>query len=199
MNYGTRNNKIFKGKDICPFCQKMETCYHIHICDDCRATDSRNKDWSKLQQSLNHYKLPNIFWTYIGNYLRQWTVGQRQNQPVRRYTNPTPTCEFTRKMSTACKVQSDIGWNNFLQGRIAKDFQVAMAFHLHHNKSTLSPKQCTSVLIKGLWQYYNDVWGTRCDLFHLDSDEEATIHQKLKLQENIEAIWNQYDPNLPLT
>ena len=74
-----------------------------------------------------------------------------------------------------------------------------MGSHLQHIKSNLSAKQCASALIKGLWQYYSDVWGTRCDMFHLDSDEEATIHQKLKLQEDIETIWNQYDHNLLLT
>jgi hypothetical protein len=73
--------------------------------------------------------------------------------------------------------QGGIGWHNFLQGRVACQFETLQQKHLTDKNSTQTDKRWTIEIIKKLTKVAWDMWDHRNDILHNDG---ANFHKKME-------------------
>eukprot|EP00957_Ditylum_brightwellii_P007382 559429-Ditylum_brightwellii.AAC.1 len=91
--------------------------------------------------------------------------------PPRNPTDPTGS-----KLCNAVESQHDLGWNNFMKGRIAKEWYKAQALYCWSfpKPKVFNERQWTTKLIKAIWIMFIDVWNARNAYLHTDMENQTT-------------------------
>ena len=79
-------------------------------------------------------------------------------------------------MSKAVKAQEEIGWDNFLKGRVAAEWGFIMRDEYMTDPSLRireSRRRFMTTMIEGLWDIYDSLWKHRCALVHNNTDVNA--------------------------
>jgi hypothetical protein len=82
-------------------------------------------------------------------------------------------------LQQAFRTQSQIGWDNFLKGRISRDWLTYVRYNEAHSNGHGKSKDWLAKFIGGLWKHLKRFWQFRNNIYH--QDNEGTIAQyKLK-------------------
>jgi hypothetical protein len=133
---GTRHQKYFGEAKACCMCNcdKEEWC-HVLACGSIDASIHRAVSWGKLRKSMDLWHLPQDFWMTIekgvNHYTEQpykiktqWKENERQTPFGVTFNTPR------NLLQQAFRTQSNIGWDNFLKGRISRDWLT----YVRHNE-----------------------------------------------------------------
>jgi hypothetical protein len=119
----------------------------------CRALDAdlnRADSWEKVKRAMTIiWKLPPDFWTavqkgiqfYIDNPHKR-NLQEENEPPIPQAPAPfQPTLNNARNLlGQACRAQSTVGWENFMKGRIVRQWETYISFHIRHKQIGLPEK-----------------------------------------------------------
>ena len=116
MNTGEQKVKINSNAvGDCPICGKVEeSCIHLLKCEHIEAETTRAAAVTKLKGDLRKLKTAPIITTVLIYKINQW-FGNTGDRPPQ-----IPDDEVGLQLSLAIEEQADIGWENFMKGRVSK-------------------------------------------------------------------------------
>ena len=141
----------------CPRCQTpIEDTEHVLLCPHPEATATWDLELGKLHNWLiDHHTDPRIG-TLIMDGLRAW----RKNIPHRHGY-------FSPDLRTALSNQRAIGWDNFLMGRMSKNWATAQTSYLRSiGRSRSSGTLWLRQLIQRVWDITWQLWEHRNNILH---------------------------------
>jgi hypothetical protein len=86
---------------------------------------------------------------------------------------PTPLPITSPHVQAAIDIQNDIGWENFFEGCVAKEWEHTQIVYYYWCQSKKSGRRWTTALIQKLWDVAWDLWAYRNGIVH--SNENAEI------------------------
>ena len=97
----------------CPICGKEEESWmHLLKCEHIKAVTTRTAAVTKLKGDLRRLKTAPIITTVLIYKINQWT-GNTSDKPPQ-----IPGNEVGLHLGLALEEQADIGWENFMKGRV---------------------------------------------------------------------------------
>jgi hypothetical protein len=125
---GTRHQQYFGDAKPCCMCNcATEDWCHVITCGSLDASLHRAASWGKLRNPMERWHLPPDFWTTIekgiNNYTdhpHKHTVSSKDNEPQKPFGVTFTTSR--NLLQQAFRTHSHIGWDNFLKGRISKEY-----------------------------------------------------------------------------
>eukprot|EP00957_Ditylum_brightwellii_P078161 5942441-Ditylum_brightwellii.AAC.1 len=95
-----------------------------------------------------------------------------------------PTDSTGLKLCDAVETQHDLGWNNSMKGRIAKQWCTAQATYCCSFPKPKEFDECqwTTKLIKVIWTIFIDVWNAKNAHLHTDMENQTTsiLHKQVR-------------------
>jgi hypothetical protein len=90
------------------------------------------------------------------------------------------------------RAQSQIGWENFLKGRLSRYWITCIDYHFQTNGSKLAGQECITKLILGLWEHM-DLIRTHCNnRYHENSTQQVAPYKTEALDIRYEEIWEKH-------
>jgi hypothetical protein len=176
---GTRHQQYFGDAKPCCMCNcETEDWRHVLTCGSIDASLHREASWGKLRKSMERWHLPQDFWTAIEKGVNHYTeqphkrtIHSKDNEPQKPFgvTFNTPR----NLLQQAFRTQSHIGWDNFLKGRISRDWLTYVRHNEAHSNGYGKSKDWPAKFIGGLWKHFKRLWQFRNDIYH--QDNEGTI------------------------
>ena len=144
-----------------------------------------------LRQLLQTQKVSPLMITVLIHQLTHWY--QRNPQPFPFDQHPQDT--YILLLQQAVNEQSQIGWSNFLRGRLTNTWYTA---HDHDHKARyLSQRYSTTniapLLVTQLWDNCRSFWQHRNNKIHGTTHQEAQITQQALLHQKIRDAYNTQD------
>jgi hypothetical protein len=125
------------------------------------ATLIRADSWSKLRKMMDTRSLSADMWIAMENGIRHYTLNPLKRDPDNMPAEPPPfgtTFHTPRnRLKVAFRAQSKIGRDNFLKGRLNRDWITCMDHHFQSNGSKRKGQECITKLIMGLWGHNMDL------------------------------------------
>jgi hypothetical protein len=115
-------------------CGDNEYWRHVITCKSLDAELVRLDSWIKLRKVMEKWGITQDMWIAIENGVRHYTMNPKKRDPDNMPTEPLPpfgpTFYVPRNIiKVAFRAQSQIGWNNFLKGRLSRDWVTCMDHH----------------------------------------------------------------------
>ena len=157
----------------CPLCKKRDDAYHFLCCPILCDSPRGKKQFANLKSNCSKFKLSPFIWDIYRQATHQGDVTIPEGLPKK----------FKMQVSMMVRTQKELGWDNFLFGRISHHWR-----ELQQIEPTLSDNgQVELIKFWGhLFNYYCDLWRDRCyyaDLIQRqmeDQDLNIEIGQLLK-------------------
>ena len=146
----------FWRKNNCPRClHEDETTVHVQRCQDPRAIAHRDLALAKFHSRLRILKTNrNIRWT-IYSQVRAWM------------TNTIPTQRvIPQELRAAVRAQHSLGWNQFMKGRIVKDWAPIQEADFTRRRLRNSGKTWSAGLTSAIWELAWQMWDHRNEILH---------------------------------
>ena len=142
----------------CPLCQQPdETTHHVIQCTDARADVCWNLQLQQLNQWLQERStVPEISQVIISR-LNAW----RKNQPLL-------PLQVSPAVQAALDKQDQVGWWNFLMGRVITNFAEIQTQHFQALGWRRTGRTWLSALIRQLWDISFTMWEHRNQVLHGD-------------------------------
>jgi hypothetical protein len=119
------NNGMAKQNPCCMFVDN-EDWRHIITCKSLDAELIRADSWSKPRQVMEKWGMSQDMCIAIDNGVRRYTY----NMPTEPHPSFGPTfCAPRNRLNVAFRAQSQKGWDNFLKGRLSRDWITCMDRH----------------------------------------------------------------------
>jgi hypothetical protein len=139
----------------CCMCGHHEDWRHVITCKSLDAELIITDSWIKLKNQMDKWSLPSDMWIAMENGVRHYTTNPLKRDPENMPTEPSSPFRTTfytprNRLKVAFRAQSQIGWDNFLKGRLSRDWITCMDYHFQTNGSTLTQQECITKLILGL-------------------------------------------------
>jgi hypothetical protein len=155
--------------DRCPRCTRREDIPHIIRCTHGAA----NETWTNAMDSLSTWlsaqqTFPSITQLFIDR-LNAWRNRSEINFP-------TPQVSF---IATAYNEQQDIGWFNFLQGRISNQWVAIQSAYYERLESRRTGHTWARNLIQRLWDASFSMWQNRNHILynvHTEADTRLSTN-----------------------
>jgi hypothetical protein len=164
----------------CPRCSAPEDARHVWLCPDAEAKLIRNEGISDIAQWMEEVQTDPEIRTAIVTRLVQWA----DNLPM------LPIQTDSVVLQDAIQHQDDIGWDNFFEGRIAKDWEQAQEAYYKWCRSRKSARRWTTALIQKLWNVAWDLWEQRNGIV-LDAEHAEIQHNMVEVNNEIRAQFQQ--------
>ena len=146
----------FWEDDLCPRCLTAnENTDHVLRCADPRAAQARETAIGKFRDTLLAMKTE----TTLQAAIIAQTKGWLQHLPVIAHTFPL---EIRRAMHS----QGKLGWDQFLRGRIVKEWQPIQEKELQRLKSKRTSLTWVANLVQAIWDMSWTLWDHRNDVLH---------------------------------
>jgi hypothetical protein len=148
----------------------------VLTCGSIDASLQRAASWGKLRKSMERWHLPQDFWTTIETGVNHYTeqphkrtIHSKDNEPQKPFgvTSNTPR----NLLQQACRTQSHIGWDNFLKGRISRDWLTYVCHNMAHSNGHGKSKDWSEKFIGGLWEHLKHLWQFRNGIYHQEMRE----------------------------
>jgi hypothetical protein len=175
---GARHERWYGKAKPCCMCGHNEDWRRVLTCKSLDAELIRSDSWSKLKKQMDKWSLPsdmciaveNIGWNYIMNPLKRDPENMPPEPP-----SPFGTAFYTprNRLKVAFRAQSQIGWDNFLKGRLSQDWIICMDYHFQANGSKLTGQECITTLILGLWEYMDHIWTYHNNRYHENTNQQV--------------------------
>eukprot|EP00957_Ditylum_brightwellii_P118931 9070784-Ditylum_brightwellii.AAC.1 len=131
--------------DLCPYCLTCSEMWEdLFQCTNGKATCSRSAALSQFQADLYRLKTATIIKTTILHHIAKWC--KISLPPVSLPDDSVGQCT-----QATVEEQSELGWDNFLKGRMTKTWCNCQA-HYHQESSSLTTEFESNVWKKGLIQ-----------------------------------------------
>jgi hypothetical protein len=152
---GGRHAKWYGEVKPCCTCGNNEDWRHVLTCKPLDAELIRADSWSKLRKGTEKWGMSQDMWLTIENRVCHYTMNPKKHEHDNMPTEPSPPFGPTlyaprNRLKVAFRVQSRIGWDNFLKGRLSLDWITCMDHHFQSNGSKLTGQKCITKLIMSL-------------------------------------------------
>eukprot|EP00957_Ditylum_brightwellii_P155071 11804033-Ditylum_brightwellii.AAC.1 len=155
LNTGSQKQKFHEDTVAdCPVCcAEDEMWMHMFQCPHNDAILLRSLALTKFKSSLIKIQTAPIIQQVLYYKVSQWCK-MLSLQPPRILTDIAGT-----KLCNAVETQHDLGWNNFMKGRIAKQWCMAQTVYCcsFPKPKEFGERQLTTKLIKAIWTMFVDV------------------------------------------
>jgi hypothetical protein len=133
-----------------------------------RNTTGRDCKWV-LARSLG--------WIVPGR-AESWGGINTENMPPEP-SSPCGTMFYTRRnrLKVKFRAQSYIGWENFLKGRLSRDWIRCMDYHFQMNGRNLTGQECITKLLLGLWEHMDRIWMYHNNRFHENTSQQVARYK----------------------
>jgi hypothetical protein len=145
-------------------CGDHEVWRHVCTCKSLESELIRADSWSKLRKLMDTWSLSSDIWITMENVVQHYTLSPLKRDPGNMPPEPPPpfgtTFQTPRNgMKVALRVQSQIGWDNFLKGRLSHIWITCMEHHFQSNGNKLTGQECMAKLIIGgnIWITYGHI------------------------------------------
>jgi hypothetical protein len=91
-------------------------------------------------------------------------------------------------LNVAFRAQSQIGWDNFLKGRLSCDWIRCMDHNFQANGSKLTGPECITKLIMGLWDHMDCIWTYYNNIYHENTNQQVSRYKTEELYRGYEEI-----------
>jgi len=167
----------------CKNCNRRrdETEEHVIRCSHENITTARDIALVQLSTALSDLMTPPDVSHALMYGIETWIAQEQhigQNPPTIQWppTNYTYdiTCTEHRNIAEAFQMQTQIGWDELMRGRICKKWGNIIQHHFH---TTSAPKQLNRdtweyTIIENIWSIFEATWNARNALIHGPNDEE---------------------------
>mgnify|MGYP003519673277 CR=1 FL=1 len=147
----------------CPRCSEFEDARHVWLCQEVEAKCIRKEGISSISRWMEETQTAPEIRAVIKTRMSQWSDG-RPMPPIQ--TN-------TAGLQDALHAQDAIGWDNFFEGCIAKEWEQVQDAHYKWCRSRKSGRRWTIALIQKLWDVAWDLWEHRNGIVHAKENAEA--------------------------
>jgi hypothetical protein len=138
---GNRHQQYFREAKACCMCNcETEDWRHVLTCGSIDASLHRAVSWGKLIKSMERWHLPQDFWTTIEKGVNHYT--ERPHNQTKKSKENEPQKPFGVTLNTprnllqqGFRTQSHISWDNFLKGRIRRDWLTYVCHNKEHSNS----------------------------------------------------------------
>jgi hypothetical protein len=164
-----------RDSDECPRCHDTEEVEHIWTCKEHSATDLWNRSVAKLQEWLNANQISPEVSRQICVGLQEWRTGQPST-----WTSEVPWVKGVLEQ------QKTLGWRNFFEGFLAREWRAALDAFLLRIGSPKSSKRWLSQLVRKQWLIAWDLWEHRNGFLHEKEDNLASREVNSKILEEFQ-------------
>jgi hypothetical protein len=160
----------FWQHDRCPHCDRREDVPHVTRCTHGAA----NETWAIAMNTFSTWlaaqnTFPSLTQLFVDR-LTAW----RNNRKIHF---PEPQAAY---LATAYHEQSDIGWYNFLQGRISNHWVAIQSAYYKHLGSLQTGHTWARKLIHQLWDISWNMWQNRNHILHnVHTESDTRLSNKL--------------------
>jgi hypothetical protein len=166
---GDKMHLYFKEEEACPFCGQKENMKHVFSCNNETALTHRDEALTSLKTRLNKInKTKGQEWHSLAS------------QAIKELGGDTKLDTPEMNTSHHHQHQTEIGWLNFLQGRVAKKIWTEL------QKGRGAGTGATS--IKAIWKIASIIWRRRNRKKHGKTPKERTHKRKERYDKKIEAL-----------
>jgi hypothetical protein len=105
-------------------------------------------------------------WLTIENGVQHYTMNPKKREHDNIPAEPCPPFGPTfyaprNRLKVAFRAQSQIEWDQFLKGRLRRDWITCMDHHFEFPGSKLTGQECITKLIMSLWEHMDGLWTYR--------------------------------------
>jgi hypothetical protein len=113
--------------------------------------------WTAIEKGINHYK----------EHPNKRTSNSTNNEPQKSFG---VICTTSRNLlQQALGTQLHIGWDNFLQGQISRDWLAYVSYNEEHSNDHGKSKDWSAKLIGGLWDHLKCMWQFQNYIYHQEN------------------------------
>jgi hypothetical protein len=136
-------------------------------------------------------------WIAMENGVQHYTLNPLKRDPDNMPSEPPSPFGTTfhtprHRLKVAFRAQSQIGWDNFLKGRLSRDWITCMDHHFESNGSTLTENECITTLIMRLWEHMDHIWTYHNNTYHENTNQKVARYKNEPLDRRYEEIWEKY-------
>ena len=138
---------------------------HLYQCRSPAVRKLLQSGLDELEDKLRRRHMPSAMWTAI-------------REGVESYCNatPLPVASLRGDIGEAARIQNDLGWGDFLKGRVSVHWGRIMGKVYMENPALRrceSKRRFVTTMIECLWDLYDALWKHRCELVHNNTDINA--------------------------
>jgi hypothetical protein len=173
---------------------ETEDWRHVLTCGSIDASLHRAVSWGKLRKSMDRWHLPQAVWTTIEKGVNHYTerphkrtTQSKENEPQKPFgvTFNTPRNLLQQEFRT----QSHISWDNFLKGRISRDWLTYIRHNEENSNGHGKSQDWSAKSIRGLWEHLKRLWQFRNDIYHKDNEGTIARYKLEALERDMEKLW----------
>jgi hypothetical protein len=143
---------------------------------------------------MDKWSLPSDMWITMENGVRHYTLNPLKRDPDNTPLEPPSLFGTTfhtprNRLKVAFCAHSQIGWDNFLKGRLSRDWITCMDCHFQTYGSKLTGQECITKLILGLWEHMDRIWTYRNNRYHENTNQQVARYKTEALDRRYEEIW----------
>ncbi len=197
LNTNVQNKKFYNQSDLCPCCHNAsETFLHVLTCPNKEVTRHR-----KHQQVI-------LWKTLLAIHTPPQTLASIRNGILMCSTAPTPcndTLSATSVTTTSMRIgnphlstiqeafqqqSGELGWGNFLCGRISSRWRVAAYDEGLVLNQRLAQCCWAANLVKAVLNYSHSLWTFRCEVLHghYQSETVASVLRMYNVESQVSSL-----------
>jgi hypothetical protein len=128
------------------------------------------------------------------NGVRHYTLHPLKRDPENMPLEPPPSFGTTfytprNRLKMVFRAQSKIGRDNFLNGRLSRDWITCMDHHFQSNGRKLTGQECITKHILGLWEHMDCIWTYRNNRYNENTNQQIARYNTEALDGRYDEIW----------
>jgi hypothetical protein len=164
------------------------------MCGSIDASIDRAVAWGKFRKSMDRWHFTQDFWTTIEKGVNHYTeqphkrtTQSKENEPQKPFgaTFNTPR----NLLQQAFRTQSHIGWDNFIKGRISRDWITYVRQNEENSNGHGKSQDWYAKFIVGLWEHLKRLWQFRNDIYHQDNEATIARYKLEALERDMDKLW----------
>ena len=162
--YVYRNEGGQRSQAVCPHCDETESHLHYMSCRSEYFKEARAFSWRRFCDKMKRYRSEETMLRIIWIGVQNWIYGDFNERLPKG--DDVSESEYG-KLVRAFEIQSEIGWDNFLVGRVAKGWSDYYAMRVPED--TIKEGRVRAfrkALVEGIWAYTLQVWKRRNEAVH---------------------------------
>jgi hypothetical protein len=129
--------------------------------------------------------------------VRYYTLNPLKRDPDNMPLEPSSPFGTTfhtprNRLKVAFRAQSQIGWDNFLKGRLSRDWITCMDHDFESNGRKLTGHECITKRIMGLWEHMDCIWTYHNNGYNENNNQQVAIYKTEVLDRRYEEIWEKH-------
>jgi hypothetical protein len=194
---GARHEQWYSEAKPCCMCGDNEEWIHVITCKSLDSELVRADSWIKLRKLMDKWGMSQDMWISIDNRVHHYTMNPKKRDPDNMPTEPPPSFGPTfyvprNRLKVAFRAQSQIGWDNFLKGRLSRDWITCMDHHFHASGSKLTGQECITKLTMSLWEHMDRLWMYRSNIYHDNTNQQVERYKMEALDRIYDEMWEKH-------